>query len=159
MIGADVSLAALAGAPIEVALCDAYLKPIKVLPQTTKLTFRKGELYYTAPVTEQEAHDVGKVLVDLQFFSDELESLVHLSRDGDANQLRFVVNPSRGSDPAVFAAFATLGGVIAENARRQPARRGAFVRCGVPAREKRARGSASGRRTREEFESRTGLEW
>jgi len=115
-VGANVSQAALAGAPIEVALCDAYLEPIKVLPQTTKLTFRKGELYYTAPVTEQEAQEVGKLLVELQFFSDERESTVHLSRDGDANQLRFVVNPSLASDPETLAAFSTVSSVIAENA-------------------------------------------
>ena len=47
--GGDVSQAALAGAPIEVALCDGYLKPIKVLPQTAKLTFRKGEALLYRP--------------------------------------------------------------------------------------------------------------
>jgi len=59
---------------------------------------------------------VGKLLVDLQPFSDEKESSVHLSRGGDANELRFVVNPSLASDPETLAAFSTVSSVIAENA-------------------------------------------
>ncbi len=112
--GSALSRDVLARAPTAVVLCDTYLKPVKVLPRTEELTFAKGRLYYTAPVTEREARSAGTTLVDDGFFDDKGEASVSLSRDAHGNQLKFAaVIPARASDPDVVASFVGIGRAVA----------------------------------------------
>ncbi len=48
----------------------------------TKLRFKKGELYYKAPVTEAQAKAVGASLEAQGFFADAAERSVQLLKEG-----------------------------------------------------------------------------
>jgi uncharacterized RDD family membrane protein YckC len=115
-IGSDASRVALGGAVLEVTLCDDSFGPVKVLPQTRMLAFGRGSLYYGAPVTEAMARRTGAILRDFKVFNDEHEGAFFLGRDDDGFELRFVVNPSVISDPAVLAELRGLSGRIDKEA-------------------------------------------
>jgi hypothetical protein len=114
LMGNIVSRDVLARAPTDVVLCDTRLNPVKVLPRTGKVILAKGSLYYTAPVTEQEARSAGAALVEDGFFDDERQVSVSLSRDAHGNQLKFAdIIPARALDPNIVAAFAAIGRAVA----------------------------------------------
>jgi len=56
-----------------------------------KLTFKKGELYYTDKVTEDEANKLGEFLVERKYFTDDKEVTVQLNREDGVYQVRMVV--------------------------------------------------------------------
>ena len=116
IMGGDIAREALAGKPIEVALLNDRLTLIKVVPVTARLAFGKNELYHTDPVTAGEARAVGEQLSRIAFFSDDSEVSVHLGRDEDSYQLRFVIDPAKAADAEVLAAFKELSGAIAAEA-------------------------------------------
>lgn len=116
VMGSDIAREALGGKPIEVALYDEHLKLIKVVPASTKLSFGQGELYYTDPITMDEARGVGEYLVRQQFFSDQKAATVQLGQEQGTYQLRFVIDPSRAADLEVLDAFSELSRAIAKEA-------------------------------------------
>jgi hypothetical protein len=117
MTGMEISAAALARGAVDVVLCDQQLEPTRVLPRTTRLDFSGGQVYYTAPVTAQDAQLVGNVLADTEFFSAERKPSVHLGREEGTNQIRFFsVNPSSVNDPEILAGFSALGSEVARTA-------------------------------------------
>jgi hypothetical protein len=116
MMGSDIAREVLGGQSIQVALYDDQLQPIKTVPASAKLVFGKGELYFTDPITVDEAREVGKQLQMNEVFGDDRGASVHFGREDDTYQLRFVINPSRAADPEVIDAFKELGGVIAVQA-------------------------------------------
>jgi hypothetical protein len=118
VMGDEISREVLGGTPIEVALFDKNLKPIKVVPTSAKLVFGKGELYYTAPITVDEARQVGGQLRRSEFFDNEIEAAVHLGREQDSYQLRFVIDPSRAGDPEIVDGFRRLTAAVAAHALR-----------------------------------------
>ena len=60
----------------------------------TKLTYKKGELYYTENVTKAEAEKLGNYLVTAGFFTDDHAITSQVDRKGDTVLFRFVVQPA-----------------------------------------------------------------
>jgi len=79
----------------------------------TRLTFKRGELYYSRPVTEQEARRVGEHLVRQEIFSDDRGSTVQLHLEEGRYRLRFVVSPDYIDDPLTAIQFGRIGSQIA----------------------------------------------
>jgi hypothetical protein len=115
-IGHSISHEVLSGQPTEVALVDEQLKPIKVVPLTSSLTFGKSELYYTPPVSADLASAVGAQLSRVKLFTPDNEVSVHIAREHDLYQLRFVVNESRAEDAEIVDAFKQIAGIVAVQA-------------------------------------------
>jgi hypothetical protein len=67
----------------------------------TRLTFNKGELYYTAAVTRDEAQKLGDFLVGDGYF-DGNETTVQLNKAGGVYEVRLVVKPGSDLDPHLF---------------------------------------------------------
>ena len=57
----------------------------------TKLTFKKGELYYTQSVDEAQARKLGEFLVEKKYFTDDKAVTVQLDRQEGTFQVRMVV--------------------------------------------------------------------
>ena len=116
IIGSQVATDALGGKPLELGFTDNQLKLIRVVPLSTLKMFRKGELYYTEPVTEDEARRVGESLVRQQYFSDEKETTVQLSKEQGQYLLRFVVNPEYADEPLMAMQCGIIGSQVATDA-------------------------------------------
>jgi hypothetical protein len=116
LLGSDIAQNILGGKPLEVALCDPELKPLKVVPPSARLELGQSEIYYTHPVTMDQARALGDQLVETGFFTAARATSVHLSREAGTYQLRFIVDPTRANDREIVAAFGALTGVIADEA-------------------------------------------
>ncbi|WP_447985835.1 hypothetical protein [Nitrospira sp. Nam74] len=114
MMGSGISREALEGRPAEVAFYDNHLEPIRIVPMSTKLNFGKGELYYTEPITVDQARDANEVLSKL--FGEDTAASVHLGHEQGTYQLRFVIKPSSADDSEVFDAFSRVTRTIAHQA-------------------------------------------
>ncbi len=79
----------------------------------SRLSFKQGELYYSEPVTRDEADRVGEYLVKQNIFTDEQESTVLLNQEQGQYQLRFVISPEYVEAPAMAIQFGALGRQIA----------------------------------------------
>ncbi|RME03486.1 MAG: hypothetical protein D6805_06295 [Planctomycetota bacterium] len=84
-----------------------------------KLTFLKGELYYTDPVKEEEAKKVGKILQEEGYFNNKRRVSVQLKKEKKQYQLRFVVTPEAIQEKKYHLSFAYIGGKIAQKALQQ----------------------------------------
>lgn len=115
-LGSDIARHVLKSDAIEVALCDDHLRPVKVVPPSVRVAFGKSELYYTHPIAADDAFAVGQHLKAAEYFSDERPTSVHLSREDNTYQLRFVVHPSRANDRDTIDAFNELAAAIADRA-------------------------------------------
>ena len=114
IIGSQITTDVLGGKPIEVGFTDDQLKLIRVVPLSELIVFGKSELYYTEPVTEDEARRVGEYLVQQQqFFSDEQGSTVQLLHEQERYRLRFVISPEYAEDPLTAIQFGIIGSQIA----------------------------------------------
>ena len=114
IIGSQIATDVLGGKPIEVGFTDDQLKLIRVVPLSELIVFGKSELYYTEPVTEDEARRVGEYLVQQQqFFSDEQGSTVQLLHEQERYRLRFVISPEYAEDPLTAIQFGIIGRQIA----------------------------------------------
>jgi hypothetical protein len=80
-----------------------------------RLTFKKGELYYNGPVTQEQARRVGEYLVQQEVFSDEKASTVQLHQEQGLCRLRFVIDSAHADDPLVVIQFGTIGSEIARD--------------------------------------------
>jgi hypothetical protein len=116
MVGRHIAAELLGGKPVEVNFTDAHLKLIKVVPLSAIIMFGKSELYYSEPVTDTEANSVGNQLVKAGYFNDSQAAAVHIARENDAFQLKFVINPAYKDDPGIKAAFIELSRGIASDA-------------------------------------------
>jgi hypothetical protein len=101
-----------------VSFLDARLKPLRVVPSSARLSFGKGEFYYTSPVTLTEATAVGEQLLQRGFFNADRASSAHISREDGAYQLRFVIDPLRATAPEVRTAFRDVSDAIAAEVLR-----------------------------------------
>jgi hypothetical protein len=116
VIGHDISRDVLGGKPLDVLLSDNQWKPIRALPASAKLTFGKGDLYYTDPVTAEQARAVGALLRKFGFFRADRSVTVHLGREQNIYQIRFVIDRSGFDDPSVVKDFRVLTSAVAEQA-------------------------------------------
>ena len=90
------------GAPVEIHMCDKYLKTLKVFASGDlgkEKNFNGVQLFYTKTVTEAETDSLGKYLVDAKFANGR-EKTVQLTKPGDTYQFRFVVKAGIDKDPA-----------------------------------------------------------
>ena len=116
IFGNQIARDALAGKRIEVEFADGQLNLIKTVPPSAILKFGKSELYYSEPVTDAEANSVGNQLVEAGYFNEGRAASVHIARENDAFQLKFVINPSYKDNPGIKAAFTELSRGIASDA-------------------------------------------
>jgi hypothetical protein len=116
VLGSQIARDVLGGRPIEVGLSDDHFNPIRVVPSSAMIGFGKSELYYTEPVTAAEAYAVGDLLMQSGFFSDDTATSVLIGQEDGAYQLKFVIDPSRGTDPEVKEGFLELSRGIAVKA-------------------------------------------
>jgi hypothetical protein len=68
----------------------------------TKLTFKKGELYYTQNVDEAQARKLGGFLVEKKYFTDDKAVTVQLDRQDGTFQVRMVVIDDYKSKTGVY---------------------------------------------------------
>lgn len=115
-LGDQISREILAGRPVAVILYDSMLDPIKLAPLTGVLLFGKNELYYSEPATAADAQAVGESLTTIGFFSDDSALSVHLAREDDTYQLKFVIDTSRALDPETQSAFREISRFVASDA-------------------------------------------
>jgi hypothetical protein len=116
VMGHDISRDILNGARLQVVLTDDQWKPIKTAPSSAKMEFGAGELYYTDPVSLDQARTVGQFLQKIGFFNNSKGTTVQLGREQDLFQLRFVVNASRVDDPSVTKNFRTIARAVSVEA-------------------------------------------
>jgi hypothetical protein len=81
-----------------------------------RLVFKKGELYYSSPVTEAQAKGVGDDLVRNEYFTDEYPVTVKIARRKDTFRLLFVVNQGRVNEPLLGLQFGILGSAVSREA-------------------------------------------
>jgi hypothetical protein len=77
-----------------------------------KLTFKKGEVYYKAPVTKAQASKLGTFLVKQRYFDNTTRKSVQLLKVGSAYQVRFVVKKSVLDKPKVVTSFKAIGAFV-----------------------------------------------
>jgi hypothetical protein len=106
----------LAGKPLEVEFADPTFQSLKRVPATAVLRFGNSDLFYTDPVTADEAARVGEHLVAAEFFRDDVAASVRLRREESEYHLDFVVNSSAVSDSGIIDAFGVIGTSISEGA-------------------------------------------
>jgi len=112
-LGGQVARDALEGAAISIVLADAQWQLLRAIPVSTKVAFGASTLYYSDPVTADEATGSGKALSAVGF-GDNKATVVLLTREGGTHHLHFIVNPKRVNDAQVVKAFATLTREVAE---------------------------------------------
>jgi hypothetical protein len=116
-MGREIGRRILGDQPIEVVLVDQQLQPLKAVAPSARLAFGKSELYYTDPITDDEARAVGEQFQQSGFFENDRATSVHLGRGEGAYQLRFVIaEPAKANDRDTVAAFSKLTGIIADTA-------------------------------------------
>lgn len=82
----------------------------------TKLTFAKGEVYYTENVNEREAQRLGNFLLAQNYFDDVREKTVQVTKSGDTYKVRMVINQdSMKAHPEYEGMLAPLTGVISRD--------------------------------------------
>jgi hypothetical protein len=81
----------------------------------TKLTYKKGELYYTSNVTEADAKKVGEYFLKENYFVDEEERAVQLDKSGDTYQVRMVVKEGIDKDEKYVPLFRQVANEISKN--------------------------------------------
>jgi hypothetical protein len=79
----------------------------------TKLTYKKGELYYTSSVNESDAKKLGDFL-DKNYFTDDKEATVQLNKEGDTYQVKFVVKDGAEKDQTIVDNFHQFGAQISK---------------------------------------------
>jgi hypothetical protein len=109
IIGRHIATKLLGGKPVEVIFADNQLKPKKVVPLSALMMFGKGELYYSEPVTSDEAHRVGTILVQEEFFSDDWSSTACFYFGQGRYRLRLVISPEYVEDPFTAIQFGFVG--------------------------------------------------
>jgi hypothetical protein len=115
VVGKHIAADVMGGKPIELGLYDAQLKLVNAVPLSALMMFGKGELYYTEPVTRDEAHRVGEVLMRQEIFSTDRNSTAHLQYEQGRYRLQFVIIPEYADDPYTAIQFGMLGRQIADD--------------------------------------------
>ncbi|MEO8662048.1 MAG: hypothetical protein ABI693_26515, partial [Bryobacteraceae bacterium] len=105
IMGQDISHDLVNGAPVQVILTDNQWKPLKTAPFSAKLKFGAGELFYSEPVSASQADVTGRFLQKIGFFGNGKGTSVHLGREQNLFQLRFIIDVSRIDDPMVAKNF------------------------------------------------------
>ncbi len=102
------------GSPVEVDMCDEYLKTLKVYPYEDfgKVKMFDGvQLYYTKNITSAGADSLGNYLVSSKF-ADGNGKTVQITKSANVFQFRFVVKKGLDKDPQ----FVQNCGIFAEPA-------------------------------------------
>jgi hypothetical protein len=82
----------------------------------TKLTFKKGELYYTQNVDEAQARKLGGFLVEKKYFTDDKAVTVQLDRQEGTFQVRMVVVDDYQSKTDVYPkSYRIMAALISED--------------------------------------------
>jgi hypothetical protein len=108
-----ISREALDGVPVAADLLDEHLGAIRGIAPGGVLAYGPNELYYTEPVSVEEAGVLGEWLVETGFFGEDRGASVLLGREDAAFRLQFVVDPPLADDPEVRAAFLEVGRLVA----------------------------------------------
>jgi hypothetical protein len=116
LLASTIAQTLLDGKPLEVTFNDPNLKPVKVVSPSARVEFGKSEVFYTHPITVDEARLVGQQLFETGYFSVDSRRSVHLGREEGTYQLRFIIDPSRANDGEIVAAFGELTAGIARQA-------------------------------------------
>jgi hypothetical protein len=74
-----------------------------------RLVFKRGELYYRAPVPPAEAQRVGEYLAEEGYFNDQNDTSVQLVRERKIYHLRSVVQPDRADDTLANIVYGSMG--------------------------------------------------
>jgi hypothetical protein len=114
IFAASISSGVFNGAPVEIDVCDKYLKTIKVFPYEDfgKARDYKGvQLYHTKTVTDSEADSLGSYLVS-SGFADGNAKTVQLNKSGSTFQFRFVVKEGLDKDTAFMQNVKTFTGQL-----------------------------------------------
>ncbi len=113
-LGSNVGQEALGGWPVNVSLVDPSLAPLAPLPRSALQTYLLGELYFTEPVTAEDAARVGRHLQEVGYFDGDTVVSVHLGWEDGSYQLRYVINPDYVDDPTTEQNFRDMNRVLSE---------------------------------------------
>jgi hypothetical protein len=111
--GAQISGRVFHGEPLEMEMCDAHFKTLRVVPAAAVLKVSHGELYYAAPVSAGEAKRVSEILVRECSFGSA-QGTVALGNDGQTVHILFSVRPGVEKDHSYDNAFRVIGASISE---------------------------------------------
>lgn len=70
------------------------LSPFAQADYGTKQMFKKGELYYKPPVTEEQSKKLGEFLLQQKYFDDDHVRTVQLLKENDVYLVKMVMSPS-----------------------------------------------------------------
>jgi hypothetical protein len=96
-------------------LLSASLLSMACTNPGTKLTYKKGELYYTGNVTEADAKKVGEYFLKVGYFVDEEEHAVQLDKAGDTYQVRMVVKEGIDKEEKYVPMFREVANEISKD--------------------------------------------
>lgn len=108
-LGIWLSVNSLAGAPIQVHMCDELFTPVHDLPVDhpgQRAVFDKGSVFYVASASKAEARQLGKELQAAKFFT--VKRSVQVGKKDERFQLKFVVNQASLNEQQKAA----LGGLV-----------------------------------------------
>jgi hypothetical protein len=80
----------------------------------TKLEYGKGELFYTAAVTETEAKKLGEYLEKGGYYKGDQRKSVQLDKQGDTYAVKFVVKEGLDKDEKLMGVFKTIANDISQ---------------------------------------------
>jgi hypothetical protein len=96
-----------------VVILVTLLRVVSCYQRGTKLTFNKGDVYYTKAVTEAEAKKLGDYLVKIGFFEGTPKS-VQLNKTGAVYEFRPVVKKDTEKNPTMVDGFRIIGNAMSE---------------------------------------------
>lgn len=113
--GAQISRQVFQGEPLDMEMCDAHFKTVRVVPAAAVLKHNHGRLCYAVPVSAGEAKQVSEILVRECSFGSA-EATVALSNDGQAVHILLSVRPGVEKDHSYDAGFRAIGASMSEEA-------------------------------------------
>jgi hypothetical protein len=103
------------GAPLKAELCDEHLEPTVAVPPMRYASSHKGRVFYQAPVSAEEARSVARELATMEFFDDEQDREVYLSRPEIVTEIRLLVDGDLVRElPAVAESLSEISDVLRE---------------------------------------------
>src|SRR5438105_6979419 len=88
--------------------CSASTETFQQPFSGTLLQFKKGELYYTPPVTEQQARTLGEYLVKENYFDDRDRRMVQLTKTDATFAFKMIVKNGIEQDQIYISSIKAL---------------------------------------------------
>ncbi len=117
VLGVELSKNVFNDAKVHVILRDETQETGTLIPAPEygdRLTFNKSDLYYSPPVTREEATRLGNFLVQDGFFAGDQKS-ARLTREEGVYQFRFMVVEGKQNDPEYVAACREITSHLSRN--------------------------------------------